>query len=55
MSNKQALGQPTMTPEEIAAWDALAKTGRLRHVLGDPDYPRVLVRMAERQSQAARA
>ncbi len=52
MSNKRAMGQPTMTPEEEAAWDLLAETGRLRHVLGDPDYPRVLVRMAERQKAA---
>jgi hypothetical protein len=52
MNKKAATGQPTMTPEEIAAWDALAETGRLRHVLGDPDYPRVLVRMAERQKAA---
>ena len=45
-------GQPTMSPAEIAAWEHLARQGRLHRAIYGTDWPETLARLAA-QADAA--
>lgn len=48
-------GQPTMSPAEIAAWEHLARQGRLYRAIYGTDWPETLARTAARVESDRRA